>query len=208
MSELQSIKSISRRSAIVLGAACAMALPMAAYGSVDTGTPAPDFTLMDSNGNAVTLSDYADKTVVLEWTNHDCPYVVMHYKGGNMQSLQTKATDDGVVWMSIVSSAPGKQGHVSGADANELTESRNAAPSYVLLDESGDVGRLYGATNTPHMYVIDKGTLKYQGAIDDWKRGKDVAETNNYVTAALTSISNGEAIAVPSKKAYGCSIKY
>ena len=131
------------------------------------GQPAPDFTGVDSNGNQHTLRQYKGKTVVLEWTNHDCPYVKKHYNSGNMQQLQQQATADGVVWLSVISSRPGKQGHVSGAKANKLTQSRNAAPTAVILDATSAIGLLYVAKTTPHMYIIDKtGQLVYIGGID------------------------------------------
>ena len=120
------------------------------------GSAAPAFTGTNSNGEEVSLSDFDGKTVVLEWTNADCPFVKKHYAEPvkNMQGMQTDAIDDEVVWISVISSAPGKQGHVDGAGANELTTSRGAAPAHVILDESGDIGRLYDAKTTPHMYVI------------------------------------------------------
>ena len=132
------------------------------------GAPAPAFTLTDSNGKTVSLADFKGKTVVLEWTNHDCPYVRKHYGGNNMQALQKKWTAQGVVWLTLISSAPGEQGYVSAAEANKLTADRGAAPTAVLFDPKGNVGRAYGAQTTPHMYVITgDGTLVYMGGIDD-----------------------------------------
>ncbi len=131
------------------------------------GQAAPNFSLPDADGKARSLSQYRGKTVVLEWTNHECPYVKKHYSG-NMQALQRDATRDGVVWLSIVSSAPGQQGHITGAQAKQLTASRKASPTAVLLDPAGRVGRLYGAKTTPHMFVINpQGRLVYAGGIDD-----------------------------------------
>ncbi|MEO1474854.1 MAG: redoxin domain-containing protein, partial [Pseudomonadota bacterium] len=164
-------------------------------------------------GETVSLSDFAGQTVVLEWTNHGCPFVQKHYDETykNMQGLQTAAADDGVVWLSVISSAPGKQGHVSPEEANELTTSRGAAPSAVIIDESGDIGRLYDAKTTPHMYIITgDGTLAYQGAIDSIKsaRVSDIPEADNYVTAALDAVAAGEAVETAQTRPYGCSVKY
>lgn len=190
---------------IVFGTAtAAMATPV-------VGEAAPDFTVVDSNGNMHTLSDYLGQRVILEWTNHDCPYVRKHYNSGNMQSLQEEATADGTVWLSVISSAPGLQGYVSDEEANNLTASRGAQPTAVLLDPEGTVGRLYDARTTPHMYVIDEeGVLRYMGAIDDQPttRASSVEIANNYVLAALANMDAGEAVALPETTAYGCSVKY
>lgn len=174
------------------------------------GEKAPVFTAVDSNGVTHSLSDFMGKTVVLEWTNHQCPFVKKHYDNGDMQALQKEAGDD-VVWLSIVSSAPGNQGHVTGEEANEQTKLRDAAPTAVILDPSGEVGKMYDAKTTPHMFVIDaSGTLVYAGAIDDNNSANpaDVPTANNYVRAALNSLKAGEAIAVSQTQAYGCSVKY
>tara|TARA_Y100001001_G_C8011135_1_gene309719 strand:- start:2326 stop:2943 length:618 start_codon:yes stop_codon:yes gene_type:complete len=182
-----------------------------ANASVETGAKAPEFTATDSNGASHSLSDFAGKTVVLEWTNNQCPYVVKHYETGNMQKLQKHATEDGVVWLTVISSAPGKQGHVSAEEANTLTEERNASPTAVLLDESGEIGRLYDAKTTPHMFVIDEhGVVVYQGAIDDndSARHSTVEGATNYVEAALNALKNGEEIEHGNTQPYGCSVKY
>lgn len=186
-------------------------LPLAATAAVKVDKAAPDFQLTNSKGDVVNLSDYEGKYVVLEWTNHLCPYVKKHYESDNMQSLQRKYTEDDVVWLSIVSSAPGKQGHVDGKAADDLTASRKAAPSHVLLDESGEVGKLYGAKTTPHMYIIDpKGTLRYAGAIDSIKSANpaDIAKATNYVDASMDSLKAGTTIAKKVTPPYGCSVKY
>ena len=187
------------------------AFSLSAYASVNVGQPAPDFTGVDSNGSQHTLSQYQGKTVVLEWTNHDCPYVKKHYNSGNMQKLQKQATTDGVVWLSIISSRPGKQGHVSGGKANDLTRSRNAAPTAVILDETSAIGRLYGAKTTPHMYIIDKtGQLVYMGGIDSIPSSDeaDIAGAKNYVRAALDAMTAGKTIEDSITRPYGCSVKY
>ena len=181
--------------------------------SVSTDLSAPSFELVDSYGENISLSNFEGKTVVLEWTNHDCPYVAKHYATGNMQNTQEQAKDQGVVWLSIISSAPGTQGYVLPAKANELTATRNAQPNHVLFDFEGGVGKMYGAKTTPHMYVIDKkGALRYQGAIDDaggpgfWT--KNLLDADNYVKNALGEMQDGQAISTKVSKPYGCSVKY
>jgi peroxiredoxin len=175
------------------------------------GKPAPAFSAQDSDGRTVRLSDYAGKTVVLEWTNHDCPFVMKHYGAHAMQALQKKWTGQGVVWLSVISSAPGEQGAVDGAEANRLTKTRDAAPSAVLLDPTGTIGRAYDAKTTPHMFVITPdGTLAYQGGIDD-KPSADPADlktARNHVEAALTELAAGKPVSVRTAKPYGCTVKY
>lgn len=181
------------------------------WASPEVGAAAPAFSAMDSHGNIVSLGDYAGKTVVLEWTNHQCPFVRKHYDSDNMQSLQKDTTGKGIVWLSIISSAPGKQGHVSGEEANSIVEKRGSAPSAVILDGQGDIGRAYAAKTTPHMYIINgEGTLLYKGAIDDTPsaRPADVKIAKNYVRVALASLAAGEDIAENSTRPYGCSVKY
>lgn len=179
--------------------------------AIKVGEAAPDFELTNASGKTVKLSDYKGKQVVLEWLNHDCPYVKKHYDSGNMQDLQKKVTADGTVWLSIISSAPGKQGYLQGGEVARITKDKKALPSEVLVDASGKVGKMYDAKTTPHMYVIDaSGKLVYMGAIDD-KPTTDVADVKgatNYVTAALDSLKKKEAIKTSVTKAYGCSVKY
>jgi peroxiredoxin len=185
--------------------------PQLAWGAPKVGAAAPAFTATSSTGQPWNLTDLQGKLVVLEWSNHECPYVRKHYDTGNMQALQREATGQGVVWLTIISSAPGTQGHVSRAEADELTTTRKAAPSAVLFDPSGTVGRLYGATNTPHMYVIDRrGVLVYAGAIDDrpTTRRADVQGADNYVRAALQAVAAGQPVKTPITRAYGCTVKY
>jgi len=175
------------------------------------GQPAPDFTVVDSQGKQHQLKDFAGKTVVLEWTNDQCPFVVKHYSG-NMQALQGEFTAKAdQVWLSVISSAPGKQGHVSGAKADELTQSRNAKPTAVVFDESGVVGKAYDAKTTPHMYVIDKnGVLQYMGGIDSIPTAKveDIAKATPYFANAMRAVLAGTAVNPAVTKPYGCSIKY
>lgn len=172
---------------------------------------APTFSLQNSFGQTVNLSDFRGQYVVLEWTNHLCPYVQKHYGSDNMQSLQQKYVAQDVVWLSIISSAPGKQGHVSAEQANQLTDERGAAPSHVLLDEDGSVGRLYAAKTTPHMYIIDpEGVLRYAGAIDSIKSANpaDIAKADNYLDAGMQALMAGQSVANKLTPPYGCSIKY
>jgi hypothetical protein len=183
----------------------------AASAAPEVGKTAPDFAATDINGKAVNLSELRGKTVVLEWTNNDCPYVVKHYGSGNMQALQRDAAKDGVVWISLISSAKNAEGHVSPAEAAELTKSRNAAPSTIVLDESGKIGRAYEARTTPHMFVINpQGNLVFMGGIDDKPstRTSDIAGATNYVRAALDAVKTGKPVATPVARPYGCSIKY
>jgi len=194
-------------------AAAALAVPRLAGAATTAkvGTPAPTFFLPATTGAAQNLGDLRGKIVVLEWTNHECPYVRKHYESGNMQALQREATGQGVAWLTIISSAPGTQGYVTAPQADELTAARKASPSAVLLDPQGTVGKLYGATNTPHMYVVDKtGMLVYAGAIDDrpTTRRADVEGANNYVRAALQSVAAGQPVKTPVTRAYGCTVKY
>jgi peroxiredoxin len=177
----------------------------------EVGKAAPAFSVADTNGKTHSLSQYKGKWVVLEWLNHDCPYVRKHYGTGTMQALQKKYVDKGVVWLSVVSSAPGNQGHFSNEKANELTKEKNASPSAVLIDPSGTVGRTYHARTTPHMFVIDpKGTLLYMGGIDDKPSAKpaDIEGARKHVDIALQEAMAGKPVSVPSSQPYGCSVKY
>jgi peroxiredoxin len=200
----------TRRLLLAAGLAALLAGPALAAGP-QVGQPAPAFSAQASDGRTVRLSDYAGKTVVLEWTNHDCPFVMKHYGAHAMQALQKTWTGQGVVWLSVISSAPGEQGAVDGAEADRLTKSRDAAPSAVLLDPTGTLGRAYDAKTTPHMFVVTPdGTLAYQGGIDD-KPSADPADlktARNHVDAALTELAAGRPVSVRSAKPYGCTVKY
>ena len=199
--------------AIVLIAGGLLVSPRLAHAAADiaVGQPAPAFALTDSNGKTVSLADYRGKTVVLEWSNHDCPYVKKHYSGGNMQALQADASAKGVVWLTVISSKRGNQGYVEGLEANKLTEDRKAKPAAVLLDADGKTGHAYNATATPNMFVIKPdGMLAYMGAIDD-KPSSNVADlktAKNYVTAALQAVAAGEPVKPAVTRPYGCSVKY
>ena len=184
---------------------------VAAGAAPQIGQPAPDFTTMDSRGNPVQLQSYRGKTVVLEWTNADCPYTRKHYSSGNMQSVQGLAQQNGVVWLTVISSAPGKQGYVNGPAADALTQSRKAVPAAVLLDPQGAVARLYAAKTTPHLFVIDKnGTLQYMGGMDSMATTDeaDIARAEPYLKEAMLAVVQGKSVAHAVTKPYGCSIKY
>jgi peroxiredoxin len=175
------------------------------------GQAAPNFRLADVNGKPVTLSDYRGKTVVLEWNNPGCPFVKKHYDSGNMQKAQAAAAKDGVVWLTINSGAPGKQGHMSGAEAKAFVAKAGAKPAAYLVDPRGVVGKAYDAKTTPHMYIIDKaGTLVYAGGIDDKPTANpaDINGARNHVLAALSELKAGKAVSVASSRPYGCSVKY
>jgi len=181
-----------------------------AQAELTVGQSAPDYTLTDTHGAQHSLSDYQGKYVVMEWVNHDCPFVVKQYKTGAMQSLQKDSTEKGVAWLSIGSSAEGKQGYYSTGTWNELTQNKGASPTAVLLDSHGKVGKKYGAKTTPHMFIVDpEGKLIYQGAIDDTPSA-DSADVpgENYVRSALDQHMAGQEVATPATKAYGCSVKY
>lgn len=185
------------------------ALPLAAR--VDVGQPAPGFSLTDSNGNTRTLEEFKGKTVVLEWTNAECPFVRKHYGSGNMQAQQKEATAAGVIWLAVNSGAPGKQGEVDGGDANEQMRISRSAPTAYLLDPTGTTGRAYGASTTPHMYVIDgQGVLRYKGGIDSILSDDpaDVPKATQYVRQALSELADGKTVSIPLSAPYGCSVKY
>ena len=177
----------------------------------EVGKQAPDFTLVDYEGNTHSLSGYKGKFVVLEWINPQCPYVVKHYKSENMQELQKKYTDQDVIWLTINSSAEGKQGHLTAAMAKQEKAEQNAHMTAILLDHDGKVGKLYGAKTTPHMYVINpEGELIYAGAIDDnsSSRPADAKTAKNYVVQALEHAKQGNPVEVAFTAPYGCSVKY
>ena len=190
--------------------AAALAAPVLALANAAVDAPAPAFTATTADGKTVNLADFKGKTVVLEWTNHDCPYVRKHYSG-NMQSQQKDATAQGVVWLQVISSAPGQQGFVDGATARKLNADRGAAPTATLLDPKGELGKLYGAQTTPHLYVIKgDGTLAYKGGIDSLATADkgDIAKAEPYVTQALAAVAAGRKVEKASTRPYGCSVKY
>jgi peroxiredoxin len=196
---------------VALVAGLVAILGSAAHAAPQIGQLAPDFNIQDSKGDSLSLSQFRGKTIVLEWTNAECPYTRKHYSSGNMQSVQQLARKNGIVWLSIISSAPGMQGYVNGPAADALTESRHAAPTAVLLDPNGTVGRLYHAKTTPHMFVIDKnGALRYMGGIDSIASADsdDIARAEPYLKEAMLAVAQGEKPPHSVTKPYGCSIKY
>lgn len=177
----------------------------------EIGKKAPNFKLTDSNGKTHSLSDFSGKYVVLEWVNFDCPFVVKHYSSGNMQSLQKKYTEKDVVWLSICSSADGKQGNFKSDEINEKIKEREAAMTAYLIDENGKVGKTYGAKTTPHLYIVSpKGELIYAGGIDDTPSPKqeDIKTSVNYISKALDEAMSGKQVEISTSKPYGCSVKY
>jgi peroxiredoxin len=204
--------TIPRRGLAALAAAgLAAALLATSASATEPGKPAPAFSGVDSNGKPVALADLRGKTVVMEWTNDGCPYVAARYNSGAMQALQKEATSQGVVWLSVISSKPGAQGYADGARANGLTKSRGAAPSHVVLDPKGVIGRAYDARTTPQMVVIDgQGVIRYQGAIDDRvsTSPSDAKAAKNYVRAALTDMKAGKPVQTALTKSFGCDVKY
>jgi peroxiredoxin len=181
----------------------ALAGSAAAGGGAAIGAPAPDFTLTDTASNQVSLSDYSGQVVVLEWLNPDCPFVQRHYSAGTMKNLAAQYGAQGVVWLTINST------NYMDAEANAAFKAANDLPYAILIDQSGEVGHLYGAATTPHMFVIDgSGTLVYIGAIDDDPRGTNDGPDTNYVAAALDATLAGNAVTTAETKPYGCSVKY
>lgn len=212
--------SVDRRT-LLLGTSAGVAMAVAGGMSVLTsrpavaaptvGKPAPDFSVVDSNGKTQSLSELRGKIVAIEWTNHDCPYVKKHYNSENMQRLQRQAAEAGVVWLSVISSPPGEQGHVTPAKANELTEARKAAPAAVLLDPNGQMGRAYDARTTPQMFLINtEGMLVYMGGIDSIAstRVEDLEKATPYFRDALVAATKGEPIKNAVTRPYGCAVKY
>jgi AhpC/TSA family len=196
--------------AMLLLLSCALA-PPSALARVAVGEPAPEFALTDSNGKTQTLAQYKGKIVVLEWNNPECPFVGKHYGSGNMQKQQGDAVAAGVVWLTINSSATGKQGDIDGAGANAYVAKVSGKQTAYLLDPQGTAGHLYGARTTPHMYVIDQaGVLRYMGGIDSIAstETKDIAKATQYVVQALAELRAGKPVSVPTSQPYGCSVKY
>lgn len=202
-------RNASLRAAGVIGAL--VLVPAAVHAQATVGAPAPAFSAPDQTGALRSLDAYKGKWVVMEWVNHECPFVMKHYGSGNMQKTQAAAEAKGAVWLSVNSSAPGKQGAMDGKLATSLTSQKHATPTAVLLDPAGTIGRAYGAKTTPHMFVIDpKGTIVYAGAIDDKPSTDqaDVKPAKNYVLAALDEAMAGKPVSVASTQPYGCSVKY
>ncbi len=205
-------KLIVQRRSVLLGSGAALALvPASVLAASDLGKPAPAFSAPDSNGKVWSLAELKGKVVVLETTNQDCPYVRKHYNSTNMQTQQREAAAKGVVWLTVASSAPGQEGFVTAAQANELTRTRNAAPAAFLLDPQSRIARAYGATVTPHMYIVDaSGVLVYKGGIDSIPSSSqsDIPKAKQYVRVALDEVLAGKPVADSSTRPYGCTLKY
>ena len=200
-----------KRRSLLLGSLPLVLAPATAFASADLGAVAPAFSATDSNGKNWTLADLKGRIVVLETTNHDCPYVAKHYRARNMQAQQREAAAKGVVWLTVAASASGEQGYVTASEANDIVMKNKAAPSAVLLDPQSRIARAYGATVTPHMYVIDKaGMLVYKGGIDSIPSANvdDIAKAKQYVRAALDEVLAGKPVTDSSTRPYGCSLKY
>jgi len=196
---------------LMLGLAAALAVASAPALAATVGQPAPEFSAPDLAGKAVKLSDFRGKFVVLEWTNPECPYVRRHYDSGNMPSLQKEFAAKGVVWLAVNSSSPESGEFTPPEGMTKWVAAKGAAPTAVLIDKDGKVGRLYGARTTPHMYVIDpQGKLVYAGAIDDkrWANVEETKSAKNHVRAALGEAMAGKPVAVSATTPYGCSVKY
>ncbi|MBU0725004.1 MAG: redoxin domain-containing protein [Alphaproteobacteria bacterium] len=192
---------------LALSAGSALAVGAAA----EIGQPAPVFTGKGADGSTVSLEALRGKTVVLEWTNHDCPFVRKHYSADNMQGVQKEAAAKDIVWLQVISSGPGKQGHVDGPTAIKLNQDRGAAVANTVLDVDGSIGKAYGAQTTPHMYIVDpKGVLVYKGGIDSIPsaRSSDIPQAVNYVREALDAMEKGAAIPNANTRAYGCTVHY
>ena len=195
----------------ILAAAVAGAVAAMAQAAAVVGQPAPDFTLVDSHGAKHSLSELKGKIVVLEWVNYRCPFVGKHYGSGNMQQLQKTYTGKGVVWLSINSSAEGREGYFEPDQINALMKEKGAAPTAYLVDSDGAVGRAYGAKTTPHMFVVNaKGAVVYAGGIDDTPSTDqaDIKTAKNFVRAALDEALAGKPVTTASAAPYGCSVKY
>lgn len=197
----------------LLGATLSLAAgsALAVGAAADIGQPAPSFTGKAADGSTVSLDSLRGKTVVLEWTNHDCPFVKKHYSADNMQAVQKEAAAKNIVWLQVISSGPGKQGHVDGPTAIKLNEQRGAAVTNTLLDVDGKIGKAYGAQTTPHMYIIDpQGTLVYKGGIDSIPsaRADDIPQAVNYVREALQAMDGGKPVPNATTRAYGCTVHY
>ncbi|MBA4136487.1 MAG: thioredoxin family protein [Opitutus sp.] len=201
-----------KRIASLLAATLSLAVVSAALAAPEVGQPAPDFTLTDISGKSHSLSSLKGQTVILEWVNPECPFVVKHYdKSGNMPATQKAATADGVVWFSINSAAPGKQGDYNPAKAEAWMTRVKAAPTAYFRDQDGKVGKLYDARTTPHMFVINpQGVLVYAGGIDDIRSADadDIAKATNFVKAALADLKSGKDVQTKTSRPYGCSVKY
>lgn len=198
------------RSILYLLLACCLVINTG-FAAVKVGDKAPDFSLQSAQGKTVKLSEFPSKIIVLEWSNYECPFVKKHYRSGNIPSMQKKYKEQGVVWLTVISSAPGKQGNYENSKLNEKSQQMGNQANAVLRDDKGEVGKRYGAKTTPQFVIIGKdGIVAYTGAIDSIAstNQKDIAKATNYVTAALDALENGKKVNVPATKPYGCGVKY
>lgn len=189
----------------------ALAAPLVARAEATVGAPAPEFSAKDSTGNEVTLQSLRGKIVVLEWFNPGCPFVKKFYKNGDMQKMQQELKDKGVVWLTVSSSAPGKSGHLTAESAEATRTELGVKSSALLLDESGTIGKAYGARTTPHIFVVGAdGKLAYAGAIDSEASTspKDIVNAKNYLVGAVDALKAGKTVEPSSTEPYGCSVKY
>lgn len=189
----------------------ALSVAASAWAEPVVDQPAPEFSGKTADGKTLPLHALRGKTVVLEWTNHQCPFVKKHYESGNIPRLQKDAAAQGVVWLQVISSAPGKEGYVDGPTAVKLNAERGAAPGNVLLDPEGTIGKLYGAQTSPHLFIINpEGVLVYKGGIDSIPSADqaDIAKAENYVKSALGELAAGKKISKASTRPYGCTVKY
>jgi hypothetical protein len=201
--------AVKKQFLLLLAVSTVLSIPLSA--ALQTGDAAPAFVLKDTTGAEHSLADFSGEYVILEWTNHKCPFVVKHYRGGHMQALQKEMVDDGAIWLQIVSSAEGKYGYLTAEEGEVLRKKKSMHSTAMLLDSSGTVGRAYGARVTPQMYLISpEGDLLYQGAIDSIKstRPADIDQAENYLKSAYTRAKAGKPIARPTTVPYGCGVKY
>lgn len=201
---MNKLLSLIASAAVLFGAS-------AAFAAITIGQTAPDFTVADVNGKELKLSDLKGKVVVLEWTNHQCPFVVKHYKSGNMQKVQAATKAKGAVWISVKSSGKGKEGYTDSTQALEVAKEQKSLADHIVLDPSGAIGKMYEAKTTPHMFVIGKdGKIGYMGAIDDKPSADpaDIKGATNYVLAAVNALADGKPVTLANTKPYGCGVKY
>jgi len=200
-----------RRTLLGLAVAGLPFIADSAFANAEIGQLAPAFSAKGADGKPISLAAYKGKTVILEWTNHECPFVIKHYESGNIPQLQKDAAALGYVWLQVISSAPGNQGYVEGSAALKINAYRDAAPSAIVLDPDGKIGKTYGAQTTPHIFIVDpSGQLVYKGGIDSIPstRKDDISKADNYVKLAFADLAAGRKVAHASTRPYGCSVKY
>lgn len=201
-------RTVSKSLLAALAFACT---PLVALAAAEANQPAPAFSGKGADGKTIRLADYRGKNVVLEWTNHECPFVKKHYESGNIPALQKEAAAKGIVWLQVISSAPGEQGQVDGSAAIKINGYRDAKPAGTILDTDGKIGQLYGARTTPHIFIVDaQGTLVYKGGIDSIASTDqaDISKAEPYVANAIKALASGQKISQSSTRPYGCSVKY